>query len=435
MRFCYVDSSEQTNYGLLKAASVLSMSSFIYPTDLQILDGLRECFDLIQHMAEIEAPLYPAPPNEKQLMELLESCYAASLETEEGRTIAFTVDFFGEDEPRFDYQLKQTLPLSTRDLSRLAVALDPWRSRICVMPGGTGLQIVSVIHLGEQFAFHGTRLTLRQLSIRVLAPGVLVVRYGGVLLLTYQRGRFAFHCGPSARWGQFAVRTALAFHSHSGQTIEQLQADLRFEAALIRMARAMLYQRHGGTLLILPHDTDWENSAFSKRYAPAGPVSVVKDANVKDMEYAIRRNELFQQVIQGQSSPEVASVWADDIVRARFVSELEWLARLTLADGMTVIERDLTLLGFGIFFDAQDKPDSPTRVVLIDPYDDGSDSEPKTLASIGGARHQSAAVTCRRFPGAVAVVASQDGSLSSMKWDATKNVVIAFHHLELLLEF
>jgi len=44
-------------------------------------------------------------------------------------------------------------------------------------------------------------------------------------------------------------------------------------------------------------------------------------------------------------------------------------------------------------------------------------------------------VTCRRFPGAIAVVASQDGSLSSMKWDATNNVVIAFHHLELLLEF
>jgi len=411
------------------------MSSFIYPTDPQICGGLKECFELIQHMAEVESPLYPVPPNERQLVELLESCYAASLETEEGRTIAFTVDFFGEDEPHFDYQLKQTLLLSPRDLTRLAVALDPWRSRICVIPGGTALQIVSVIHLGEQFAFHGTRLTLRQFSIRVLAPGVLVVRYGGVLLLTYQRGRFAFHCGSSARWGQFAVRTALAFHSHAGQTVDQLQVDLRFEAALIRIVRTVLYLRHGGTLLILPDDTHWENSAFSKRYAPTAPVSVVKDANVKDMEYAIKRNELFQQVIQGQSNPEVASVWADDIVRARFVSELEWLARLTLTDGMTVIQRDLTLLGFGVFFDAQDKPDSPTRIVLIDPYDDGSDSEPKALASIGGARHQSAAVTCRRFPGAIAVVASQDGSLSSMKWDATNNVVIAFHHLELLLEF
>ena len=122
------------------------------------------------------------------------------------------------------------------------------------------------------------------------------------------------------------------------------------------------------------------------------------------------------------------------MVRARFASELEWLARLTATDGMTVILPDLTLLAFGVFFNTQDVDDNPTRVAVIDRYDDGSDLEPKALASIGGARHQSAAVTCRRFPGAIAVVASQDGSLSSMTWTPTAKVVVDFRHVELLLD-
>lgn len=53
---------------------------------------------------------------------------------------------------------------------------------------------------------------------------------------------------------------------------------------------------------------------------------------------------------------------------------------------------------------------------------------------IGGARHQSAAVTCRRFPGSLAIVASQAGSLSSMQWDAPTNVVIAYRHVQLLFD-
>jgi hypothetical protein len=327
------------------------MSSFIYPTDPRILTGLGECFDSLR-MGAPSSRLYPLPPTVEQLVELLNCAYAASLETEEGRIIAFTVDFFDNSEESFPYRIKQPLPLLPGDLARLAVALDPWRSRICAVPAGKTLQIAGIIHLGEQFAFHGTRQTLHQLSIRVLEPGVLLVRYGGLLLLTYQRGRFAFHCGPLARFGEFSIRTVLSFHSHAGRTVEQLKVDLRLEASLLRIARAMLHQRHGGTLLILPHDTNWENAAPFKRYAPIVPATVIKDANTQDLEHGTKRNELFQLLTQGKLSPETALVWADDMVRARFASELEWLARLTATDGMTVILPDLTLLAFGVFFNA-----------------------------------------------------------------------------------
>jgi hypothetical protein len=51
---------------------------------------------------------------------------------------------------------------------------------------------------------------------------------------------------------------------------------------------------------------------------------------------------------------------------------------------------------------------------------------------LGGARHQSAAVTCHSFPGAIVIVASQDGELSTMRWDADHQVVLVHRHLELV---
>jgi hypothetical protein len=261
----------------------------------------------------------------------------------------------------------------------------------------------------------------------------MLVRYGEHLILTYRRGRFAFHVGESARSDVYGVGQALSFR-FGPRNVEQLKADLRFERGLKWIARAMLRQRHGGTVLILPEGANWEPKASSKRYAPTAPVTIVKEADAQDIEHMEKRGQASQQLMQGQPSPEAAFYLADDMIRARFASELEWLGRLTATDGMTVILRDLTLLGFGVFFDTQENHDDVTRVVVIDDYDDGTDHEPKALASIGGARHQSAAVTCRHFPGAIALVASQDGSLSSMTWDAERNVVVTFRHRELLLD-
>jgi hypothetical protein len=295
------------------------------------------------------------------------------------------------------------------------------------------MEIAGVFHLGEQDSFHGGRLTLRQLSIRVLGPGILLLRYGDFLLFTYRRGKFAFHAGVSVTVEEYAVGNLLSFRPLTGNA-ENLQETLGFEAALKRIVRSMLRQRHGGTILILPDSVAWEAASSSRRYVPTSPVTNVKNARVHYREYAAKRNMALQQVLQGHANPEMGQYWADDMIRSQFAGELEWLGRLTATDGMTVILPDLTLLGFGIFFDTQDQMETPTRVSVFDPYDENAGHQPQPLASIGGARHQSAALTCRRFPGATAIVASQDGSLTSMKWDENDRVVLVYRHLELLLD-
>jgi hypothetical protein len=232
---------------------------------------------------------------------------------------------------------------------------------------------------------------------------------------------------------EFAVGRLLLHQGYSGNA-EELKATLRLAAPLKRIARSMLRSQHGGTLLIVPDGLDWETAASSKRYAPNSPVTSVKDWNVMILEHTAKRNEAIQKLLQGQAGPEMVQYLEDDMIRSQFLSNLEWLGRLTATDGMTVIRLDLTLLGFGVFFDTQEDDGSRTRVVAVDPYEEADDHQPQPLASVGGARHQSAAVTCRRFPGATAIVASQDGSLSSMRWYDKDDVAVVFRHLELLLD-
>jgi hypothetical protein len=99
---------------------------------------------------------------------------------------------------------------------------------------------------------------------------------------------------------------------------------------------------------------------------------------------------------------------------------------------MTVIRPDLTLLGFGVFF-RMDEPSGGLRIRIIDPFvGEGTKPVSDGLSTLGGARHQSAAVTCHSFPGSLVIVASQDGELSTMRWDADNQVVLVHRHLELV---
>ncbi len=178
------------------------MNSFTYPTDQQIIDGLANC---IESLLKVKGPSSPCPmlrppPNIEQLKELMGCAFGAGLETEESRRVSFTVAFCADRDHSFPYRFKERVPLAPRDLTRIAVAIDASRSAIGVVSGESCLQIAGLMHLGEQHAYHGQRLILNLLSIRVLGPAIFLIRYGSDLLLTYRRGRFAFHHGPTARF-------------------------------------------------------------------------------------------------------------------------------------------------------------------------------------------------------------------------------------------
>src|SRR5262249_4259245 len=151
----------------------------------------------------------------------------------------------------------------------LAVAVDAWRSRICVIDIEGALHIGGLVHLGEQFLFP-ERQDLSELSIRVFGPGILTVKYCGHQVLAYQRGRrarLASHIHDSGGWTRTDALNALSF-TRPRINSESLTEDLGYRNSLFRIARAMLNQRHGGTLLIVPDGIPWDERVSVRRYAP-----------------------------------------------------------------------------------------------------------------------------------------------------------------------
>jgi hypothetical protein len=98
-------------------------------------------------------------------------------------------------------------------------------------------------------------------------------------------------------------------------------------------------------------------------------------------------------------------------------------------DGAAVVTHELALLGFGakIITDVV-----PPKILGIRPVV-GDALEQRSLESLGGMRHQSAArfVTAQRD--CIALVVSQDGMVSLFSWLEDERAVLVARELELLL--
>jgi hypothetical protein len=398
--------------------------SIVFPNDTAVLDHIEAYIAKVFTYRRGRRFATASPLRREQINDLLTLAFAASLEHEEGRTVAFTL-FYDQTAKLVDYAFKQPALLTPGTLARLSAALDPSQTYICVTSMGSDLVIVGFRHWGDHYSFRAPMGGPSHFTIRVVGPGVLVVRYDLNLVLTYRRGEVAFY-SANFDWRYEATRALslpvppYADPEHNGQV----------QRCVEHIAESMLRLGHGGTLLILPEGIDWEERVTSCAFAPVQPVSRVHDAEVADVEHEKRRQALVAQLDDEQLRAQLDARTSGDISYAlldwrtvlRLGVELEWLARLTATDGMTVIRPDLTLLGFGVFF-RMEEPSGGLRIRIVDPYAAGGTGPASgDLSTLGGARHQSAAVTCHGFPGATVIVASQDGGLSAMRWDADDQV-------------
>ncbi|KYF76673.1 hypothetical protein BE20_06520 [Sorangium cellulosum] len=117
-------------------------------------------------------------------------------------------------------------------------------------------------------------------------------------------------------------------------------------------------------------------------------------------------------------------------LREHLADELEAVARLTATDGMVLILPDLTLLGFGVFFKSAKFADLKCAIEVYDPYERERQNV-TSLEQLGGARHQSAAVAAARLPGALAIVVSSDGTVTTMRRPDEGQSLAVHKHLEL----
>ena len=135
-------------------------------------------------------------PDVNTLQQLFEVMYFASLRTEEAQRVQFSVTYSDPEDPdpnpprrirayRWKHTaLKQPLPLTVRNLSKLAKAVDPWSSSVAVYPLADGRMFIW--GLIDQFVHFNTFL-VRESEAGLDTPGLFQAVVQGPADITVYR--------------------------------------------------------------------------------------------------------------------------------------------------------------------------------------------------------------------------------------------------------
>jgi len=179
---------------------------------------------------------------------------------------------------------------------------------------------------------------------------------------------------------------------------------------LVQLAASMRLHGHGGTLLVVPSDSNaWRDSIIHPITYPVTPAF----------------DEL--KILMGQVVNERSmNLWQDDVNRA-----VDSVAGLTAVDGATIINDQLELLAFGAKIGLSSNG-SPVEETLVTEPVVGSIASVIHPSQMGGTRHLSAAQFVFDQRDAIALVSSQDGRFTIFSWSPCENIVHA-HFVDSLL--
>ncbi len=343
-----------------------------------------------------------APQPDAQAIEtIIDTAFWASLRREEGESPKISLTFLPAEQAAHPLRFERLLPLTPAALARLAPAVE--------RPG---------IHLGvwrdgDELCVWGTTRDIPKLGfvLEVIEPGLLVVKYRrgqetgkfiNVLVLKGDQIKEVDEQGTSLPDCPGLLKQLLGFgaprpHDDSINALVQLAASMRAHG-------------RGGSLLVVPHDTNnWRESIVWPVLYSVSP-SYAELAELMRQSHDERETRLWQEAFQ-------------DAVEAT--------AGLTAVDGATVISDQYELLAFGAKIGRREGGPQVEQVVLTEPV---VGNVPTTVhpVHIGGTRHMSAAQFVQDQRDSVALVASQDGRFTVFAWSPCEEMVHA-HRVESLL--
>ena len=333
---------------------------------------------------------------------VIDAAFWASLRREEGYEPRISLAFLSPEEAGEPLILGRPLPLSPAVLTRVAPAVE--------RPG---------IHLGvwrdqqNELCVWGTTRTIPVMCfvLEVAAPGLLVIKH--------HRGE------ESRKFVNVAVLEGDEIKVVDERAMKQpdcpalLTSLLGFDSpvswvhsvnALVQLSVSMRAHGRGGSLLIVPADTEsWRESIVDPMlYSVSPPFRELANLSRKSP------NQTEQHIRQDAFGPTVAAV-----------------AGLTAVDGAVVLTDRYELLGFGAKIARRKGWPQVEQITLTEPIEGATPAlvHPERL---GGTRHLSAAQFIQDQRGAVALVASQDGRFTVFDWSACENMVHA-HRVDVLL--
>lgn len=356
------------------------------------------------------------------LVHLLTTVFWAGLETYESERHPIGVAFLGTNPfdfiipdsaesaaaPLYQWKVqrfRKPRPFAIRELVKLAVAGADRRIYSAVNILRDGSLVISGL------AREGFNVdTDPFMKILALRPGCLSVRSGRDLLLAYERGAILTG-GEDAVFSAGPVRRALEATARAADLDDDAVPD--YVDTVRALVREMSSHGRGGLLVISIDDYP--------PVAESAPYQMALDSSVASLLRLSRRLGRMRT----NSPPRdgsVGDVAFGSLLRNAFLTEaeriIEELGALTGIDGAVLLNRHLALVAFGVTLPLGGPG---TLVLATDAH--GHHARPIDLGS-RGTRHHAGATYAAEHPGSVVFVASEDGQVSCMLRDSSREETV-----------
>ena len=369
-------------------------------------------------------------PDARAIETLVDTAFWASVRREEGYIPKISFAFLRPLAELHPLMFAKPLPLEPSALTRLAAAVerpgihlgvwpafakvgslsDPTNQRwpggppLRTAPAGTPdagrLMVWGTTHMVPPFCF----------VVEVIAPGLLVLKHRprhesrkfvNVAVLEGDRIKIV-----DERASQMTDCPALLTSMIGADTSVFNDDALNGQ---VQLALSMRRHGRGGILLVVPPDNDaWRESIVH-------PITYEVNPGFSELADLLAQHGVVRD-----------DDWGEAAERA-----VDALAGLTAVDGATLITSRYELLAFGAKITRRRDGAAVEQIIVTEPIEGGA-PEQMHPGQLGGTRHLSAAQFVHDQPGAVALVASQDGRFTIFAWSPCDKAVHA-HRVEVLL--
>ncbi len=402
----------------------------------------------------VVGPDYDRPPlpTQDQLIGILETCYIASQQTDEGRQLKFSVsctprsrelrlhesEIFVES-----YTFEFPRVFNVQEIRRLATTVNVDSSTIWVRyytQQEIKLEIIGLLNIGKSWmlARHGFSYGYLSppsaLNIRVTNPGCLAVYQGRMLIGSLIAGKLNTPTTVSVfdvvgmyelikagfdKLMSMIEPTVLHLPTMEPTRYESFKERAEFLwTAYINVVFAIVnqikFRAHGGMLVILPDDFTKIDDLIRIKYK-FDPFNI--DLQKRFISFAKTRNELVEYLVKSEclnlvdKDTETMLAAKNHLMRIeleKLSNTITFIGDLAGTDGAVIINPSLQILGFGgeILGKAGKDLKVFSRVDTLRKTDLPLDFEQF------GMRHRAAIRLCGNYSKAVAFVISQDGHVS-----------------------
>jgi sensor domain DACNV-containing protein len=321
-------------------------------------------------------------PDAATIDRIVNAAFWASLRREEGRTPTISLAYLPPGGSSLF--VERPLALDPATLTKLAPAVERPGIHLGVWKNGDG----------EALSVWGATRTLPPLCfvVEVIEPGLLVIKhsradpegkFANVAVLEGDQVKIVDAEGAIESECPDFVTMLLGFASDTPDNI------------LLPLALSMRAHKHGGSLLVVPHDSEsWRKSIVSVPYSVAPPFSKLREGATKDA--------------------------------------IDAIGGLTAVDGAVVISDRWDVLAFGAKIGRTETGPFVEQVLVLEPIV-GHKPLKTHISELGGTRHLSAAQFVHEQRDSLALVASQDGRFTVFGWSRRAQMVHAYRVEALLL--